>query len=967
MVGRRSFVSAKQHMKNKLLQKIGSRAIAASLALVGLASSLEAALQKIKVTIPVDYQVVDEVPLLPKVPMTSYQTRHFPFLYHDSQVTIVAFSHHADGKPRHPQDGIKISYDGGQTWPKYHRSTNLFPTDDLDELDDVADANTSTGDATIMDFNIAAMTRLPDGRLFLLNTMTLRKSVNGAYQSAVSASEAECTYWISSDNGESFTKGKGTVRMPKFPSESHPSGLMQLHQYQLSGDDPTTFDELRTSGGTFIQQLMPDLHGLLPECKGLADDAGGYTPCTCYRTPSGDANTWGAFLFHRSLFAEATGGPMPRLWATMYGRFDIDRKNPPPGGKHMARIIRVKSDNLGETWEYESTIAQDLDPNTYHTPGGHFGFAEPVVARCVDGSLLAVMRTSDQSPMYQCRLEVGAETWSLPVLLPGVAPEDAFSVDPDLTLMANGTLVLSFGRPNTRMLFSLDGRGDHWDYLSTIHLTPGASEYTGIREVSHNKLLFVTDQAHRIQCLQHWPTAVTGGNDELKYYHRRRIISKYIDVVPFEDFQLTAVNGLPAGYTKIDSTGTGSISGVIGSGGYSLAGWSGNRCLRIEDNSSSQLAGVIVPLDAETALPERKVFDCMIRPDAAPYGNMISLNKGGDTNDQTVFHLRIKSNGALAWYDASGWNTMTAPGLFGFGQWNKLRLVVCERNRLSVYVDDVFVGVAGAWHELGVVDRVRFSSGSSSGVGDRFHVDNISFQRGGAHDMQGSAIGSLPTGVTVLVGGSASVQPDGAVPGNQALCITDTSSVFRTNVLVTDPFNEAGSREKIIKFSLLPKAVGKTISISVNTDEGDDSGALAWLAIDADGKVRHVTGSQSVEIAPAGTVTHGVWNELRLQVLGGWRNSKGIVTPGFANLFVGEVFKGRASLSADDSRPVVQVRFMSGSKSGTGDEYYVDNLLIEDRPTAVTPPSDTRHCDLENNVHCAIKAPGHCTHTQPQQ
>ena len=80
-----------------------------------------------------------------------------------------------------------------------------------------------------------------------------------------------------------------------------------------------------------------------------------------------------------------------------------------------------------------------------------------------DGSLLVVMRIGSSQPVYQTRSTDGGLTWGTPTTLPGVASADTYSVDPDLALMANGPLVLSYGRPTTNLIFSLDGRATTGD------------------------------------------------------------------------------------------------------------------------------------------------------------------------------------------------------------------------------------------------------------------------------------------------------------------------------------------------------------------------------------------------------------------------------------------------------------------------------------------------------------------------
>jgi hypothetical protein len=184
--------------------------------------------------------------------------------------------------------------------------------------------------------------------------------------------------------------------------------------------------------------------------------------------------TWGGMLFHRSLLRLPDGS----LQGTMYGKYASDTRY---------RVIWVKSTDQGSNWKVVSTVA------TSATSPGREGFCEPVAIRAADGTLLVVMRVESGLPLYQSRSTDHGLTWSTPTTLPGVDPADTHSVDPEMTLMTNGTLVLSYGRMATRMLFSLDGSGYAWGFLTDTFGT--GSGYTGVREVAPNRLLVITENS----------------------------------------------------------------------------------------------------------------------------------------------------------------------------------------------------------------------------------------------------------------------------------------------------------------------------------------------------------------------------------------------------------------------------------------------------------------------------------------
>jgi hypothetical protein len=184
-------------------------------------------------------------------------------------------------------------------------------------------------------------------------------------------------------------------------------------------------------------------------------------------------SAWSSMVFHRTMMLMQDGS----IQGTMYGYYASDTKY---------RTVWVKSTDGGANWTVVTTVAYDPLIGTE-------SFCEPSVARCADGSLLCVMRVGSNNPLYQCRSKDNGLTWSTPVTLPGIDTTSTYSVDPDLCLMSNGVLVLSYGRPNCNMLFSPDGNGNKWGNL-TFTYTNKTSGYTGVREVAPNKLLLIGDK-----------------------------------------------------------------------------------------------------------------------------------------------------------------------------------------------------------------------------------------------------------------------------------------------------------------------------------------------------------------------------------------------------------------------------------------------------------------------------------------
>lgn len=188
-------------------------------------------------------------------------------------------------------------------------------------------------------------------------------------------------------------------------------------------------------------------------------------------------STWGSMLFHRGMQVMKDGS----IQGVMYGHFEGDSKY---------TVVWVKSRDNGANWNMVSIIASGVPEGDYEKAEG---FCEPTFAKTKDGSLLCVMRVSSYRPLYQSRSTDKGLTWSAPVKLPGLPDSAMHSVDPQLLLMDNGILALTYGRPGDRVAFSYDGSGYHWN-CSTVTRSEETTGYTGIVETGPGKLLLIADQ-----------------------------------------------------------------------------------------------------------------------------------------------------------------------------------------------------------------------------------------------------------------------------------------------------------------------------------------------------------------------------------------------------------------------------------------------------------------------------------------
>ncbi len=195
--------------------------------------------------------------------------------------------------------------------------------------------------------------------------------------------------------------------------------------------------------------------------------------------PDGINGIWGSMLFHRGMKVMKDGS----IQGLMYGNFE---------GERLYSSVWVKSTDNCASWDIVSTIATGK-PKAYESVNNTEGYCEPNFAITRDGSILCVMRISSYLSLYQSRSFDNGITWTNPTVLPGLTGTALQSVDPQLLLMENGILVLTYGRPGTRIAFSTDGCGYEWDY-STDTYQGQTTGYSGIIESKPGRLLLVSDQ-----------------------------------------------------------------------------------------------------------------------------------------------------------------------------------------------------------------------------------------------------------------------------------------------------------------------------------------------------------------------------------------------------------------------------------------------------------------------------------------
>lgn len=175
-----------------------------------------------------------------------------------------------------------------------------------------------------------------------------------------------------------------------------------------------------------------------------------------------------------------------QLLCTLSLRFSHDK---------LESTVALSSEDDGRTWKYLSTIA---GPNA--VPDASEGFDEPCLLQLSTGELMCVSRVGSGQKLARSYSKDNGKTWSEVDRLPAV------SVAPQACRTANGTLVLSTGRPGVFLWFSTDPRGEEWQSIDVIsyhnrvlgpasHMTPSqTTAYTAMVEVAPDEVLLVYDR-----------------------------------------------------------------------------------------------------------------------------------------------------------------------------------------------------------------------------------------------------------------------------------------------------------------------------------------------------------------------------------------------------------------------------------------------------------------------------------------
>jgi len=302
-------------------------------------------------------------------------------------------------------------------------------------------------------YQFPTMYRMADGRLIAF--------VHVEADSATAYGSPKKTF-ISADDGRTWAEHDPSI------AASHAYGFRLANGDWLRIDTPPSLDasklELPPKAGAVT--IYKTEHTLYP-MRSLANDlrliffqrfaAAGGGPS--WQSETSELNDPGGMRY-------SVEGRFPRIWwgdlrSQPGGKslFAVTYPSIPAAPPHAFGSACFRSTDNGHTWELRGRIPHLLDPVA--DPNAHLraGFAEPAFDILPDGSLYAVLRTTDGhgiGPMYDTRSHDQGVTWTRPRAF---APN---GVMPRLLRLENGILVLSSGRPGVQLRFSAKGNGEDW-------------------------------------------------------------------------------------------------------------------------------------------------------------------------------------------------------------------------------------------------------------------------------------------------------------------------------------------------------------------------------------------------------------------------------------------------------------------------------------------------------------------------
>ncbi|MBR5459799.1 MAG: exo-alpha-sialidase, partial [Clostridia bacterium] len=594
---------------------------------------------------------------------------------------------------------------------------------------------------------------------------------------------------------------------------------------------------------------------------------------------------WASFAMHRTLMVMDDGS----IQGAIYGTYK---------GDAYSRCVWIKSTDNGQNYYVVSDIGAGVPVGADGTVYDDVeSVCEPVVARCLDGSLLAVMRIDSYKPLFYARSYDDGLTWTTPTTLAGIeSMGHIWSVDPDLELTSDGTLLLYFGRHDVKVLVSLDGCGYDWQEPAAVKVK-GATGYSGIRELEPGKILLIGDYG----LPEHTNTPTIWGR-YLTLTRRTSTIPTISKLLIFKEDTVIDIDDTKSSFIikAIDNDGrlidledceisySYSNSGVLTAdqNGVITPVADGTTEVTVSASyngttaTSNTLTIDVIDPEAFSYVEASVTADSLLSPGKTIQVNVTPYNRVGEALEGTTPTYSYKSsNTNIATVNSSGLITAVAPGTA------EITVSATVSGNTDEYTFSVPVTYSGL-------------------VSYDFELDKV---------------GESPNFTLTNPEGHIKVSDTVSASGNNSIYINDNTLSAMVGFRISDTETSA---IRHLEFNIYPTNLTDGFNIRFNVNNAYTTYQHKFnITISEDGSVKWYDGSAWNEILPAGTVKLNEWNHVVLSTNVGTKTLT-------ASVNGTEKSQTNACSTHGATAYTMGIELGSGSTAGRACEVYLDDIKM---------------------------------------
>lgn len=183
-------------------------------------------------------------------------------------------------------------------------------------------------------------------------------------------------------------------------------------------------------------------------------------------------------------------------------------------------------------------------------------------------------------------------------------------------------------------------------------------------------------------------------------------------------FEKDAVGAVPAGC----STPAGKAAVTV----TDQVAYRSSRSLELNDDSATSLPTILCSRPAQLGAD----LSVRVNPADVANGFMIDLTGTTTAGSGVVFHLLLRADGSIAWYDGARWLPVAPAGTLAQQQWSRVGVSSTEdQDMVYVSIDGRTVGSAGPWgvNPVTSITGFQFAGNGTASTGDQVYFDDVSY------------------------------------------------------------------------------------------------------------------------------------------------------------------------------------------------------------------------------------------------